>query len=242
MADFQTLDKQRRAEVERQVKTILRAMDFVSKHWLGRKRSGSRQAQLYYDIYQALGAAWHYYGLSCAHRKGYRKVSKNEFACRQCGHIKDALVTEYLLPVKGTKRIGRFVPVPRLGGKVRKNKRAAALVHDKILFHGSELSVDVHHAYSSRLFKSKISIAAGREVVLREGDVEVWIDDHLIDIRFPRKLKQGRTHRGPRKRPIYGAFPHELPKKALSKFPVIFSYDSTGRMEGVEIFRVKSKR
>ena len=55
-----------------------------------------------------------------------------------------------------------WVDLPRLGGKVRKNKRAATLVHDQIRFHGTELSVDVHHAYPSRLLKSKISIAAGR--------------------------------------------------------------------------------
>lgn len=225
-----------------QLKPILKAMDYVSKHWLGRKRPGSRQAQLFYDIYQVLGTAWHYYGLKCAHRKGYRKVSKTEFACRQCGYIKGAPVTEYLIPLKGTKTIGRFVPAPRLGGKVRKNKREAALVHDKIRFHGTQLSVDVHHSFPSKLLKSKISVAAGREVVLREKDVEVFIDEHLIDVRFLKRPKTGRTRQSLRKHPVYGAFPHELPKRMLSKFPVIFSYDSKGRLEGIEIFRAKSEQ
>lgn len=223
------------------LKTVIKAMDYVSKHWLGGKRLSDRRAQLYYDIYQALGAAWHYYGLSCAHRKGYRKVSKTEFACRQCGYLKGASVTEYLIPVKGTKTIGRFVPAPRSGGKVCKNKHAATLVHDKIRFHGTQLSVDVHHSYPSKLFKSKISIAAGREVVLREKDVEVFIDDHLIDVHFLKRRKTGRTIRSLRKHPVYGAFSHELPKRMLSKFPVIFSYDSKGRLEGLEILRAKSK-
>lgn len=60
MADLQTRDKQKQAEVARELKTVLKVMDYVSKHWLGRKRHGGRQAHLYYDIYQALGAAWHY--------------------------------------------------------------------------------------------------------------------------------------------------------------------------------------
>ena len=137
------------------------------------------------------------------------------------------------------KIIGRFVPSPRLGGKVRKNKRDALLVDDTIRFHGAQLTVQVHHAYPSRVLSSKIAIAAGREVILREKDVEVSIDDHLINVRFLTRRKKGRTRRDLRRRPIYGAFPHELPKKMLSKFPVLFSYDSAGRLEGVEIFKPK---
>ena len=137
------------------------------------------------------------------------------------------------------KTIGWFVPSPRSDGKVCKNKRDATMVHDTIRFHGTQLTVQVHHAYPSRLLGSKISIAAGREVLLREKDVEVSIDDHLISVRFLRRRKTGRTRRSLRKHPIYGAFPHELPKRMLSKFPVIFSYDSAGRLEGIEIFNVK---
>lgn len=233
--------QEKQAETVRQLKKILKAMDYVSKHGLGRMQGGrERQAQLQYDIYQAMGAAWHYYGLMCAHRKGYRRVSKTELACRLCGHIKGSPVNEYLIPTKGVKTIGRFVPAPRLNEEVRQSKHAAALVRDKIRFHGTELSVNVHHAYPSRLFKSKISVAAGREIALREKEVEVFIDDYLIGFHFLKKPKTGQTHRL-RNQPVYGAFPNELPKRVLSKFPVMFSYDSKGRLEGIEIFRPRPR-
>lgn len=142
---------------------------------------------------------------------------------------------------KRVKTIGRFVPPPRLGGKVRKSKRDATLVDDTIRFHGTRITVQVHHAYPSRLLGSKIPIAAGREVILHERNVEVYIDAHLVSVRFLERRKKGRTNRRLRRRPIYGAFPHELPKRMLSKFPVIFSYDSTGRLEEVEILKVEPK-
>lgn len=141
---------------------------------------------------------------------------------------------------KMVKTIGQFVPAPRLGGKAHKNKRDATLVDETIRFHGTRLTVQVHHAYPSRLLSSKISIASGREVILRDKNVEVYIDDHLINVCFLKRRKTGRTRRPLRRHPIYGAFPHELPKRMLSKFPVIFSYDSAGCLEGIEIFKPKS--
>lgn len=240
-------------------------MDYVSDNWLrGKASKDQRRARLFYDIYQALGTAWHYYGLQCRHRKGNRRVGGGRRACRVCGRIEGTSETEYLLPSKGKKTIGRHVPSPRRTGTIRKNRAEAILVDDEIRFHGARLIVRVHHAYQSRLVGKEIipppetgppdrvgfgpagrrgvsgggiNIASERSILLREGDVEISVDDHLAGVRFVRRAGAKSRQKGTRRRPVYGGFAYELPKKLLRKFPVIFSYDSRGRLEEVEILR-----
>lgn len=58
------------------------------------------------------------------------------------------------------------------------NKTAAVLVDDDIEFHGAKVSVSVHNAYRSRLFRrqgGEITIAADRIVRMHEAGVECWL-------------------------------------------------------------------
>ncbi|MBI2059578.1 MAG: hypothetical protein HYT87_07385 [Nitrospirae bacterium] len=225
-------------EVGEAIRRVLRAMDYVSEKWLrGKPFQDGRRADLFYNIYQELGTAWHYYGLQCRHPKGYRRIGGGQHACRTCGQIKGTSNPEYLLPAKGRKRIGRFIPSPRSSGAVRKHRTEATLLDDEIGFHGTKLAVRVNHAYESRWAGGKINIASDRSIRLREGEIEAFVDDHLAGIRFLRRSRGDSRRKRAGRTPVYGGFAYELPRRLLRKFPVIFSYDPEGRLLEIEVFR-----
>jgi hypothetical protein len=135
-----------------------------------------------------------------------------------------------LLPRKGKKGIGRKL-FPSSTATFP-NKAAATIVNDTMTFHGAKLTVDVHNSYRSRLFprsKADVDIAAERIVRLHEGDVECWLDTHLIKVSL-HKHKRG-------ERPPYGALLSELPKRALKRFPILIEYDERGGLVGVTVFK-----
>jgi hypothetical protein len=64
--------------------------------------------------------------------------------------------------------------------------------------------------------------------------VECSIDDHMIRLRIePRRARTA---------PPAGAFPWELPLKALKRFPVMLEYDERGSFVGLCIFRPVATR
>ncbi len=130
---------------------------------------------------------------------------------------------------KSLKKIGKYTQ-PN-SKKVFKNKKEATVVNKTISFYGAELNVYVTNQYRSNFFKMHdVTMADERIVKLSERNVECTVDEHLISIDIKRK-----------KRHTYGGFADELPKKLLSKFPVIFSYDDKGNFCGLDIL-LESRR
>ena len=124
------------------------------------------------------------------------------------------------------KRIGKLQRAPSGRGSPRRSYNAAKIVDDTIAFHGAKLRVQVHHHYQSKIFGHGITVAAGRGVTLREGAVEVRIDERRIQVRL-------RKHRGG---PPSAALVGELSKKDRARIPMLIEFDDQDRFEGVIIF------
>lgn len=218
--------------VEKELKRLLRSMDFVSENLLKNQRKRTTQ-QIYFDIYQGLGLAWEFLGLQCGHRHGYKRNKDGQELCRVCGKVKGVRDQYYLIPVDGAKKIGmRVVPNSK---KVFENKKRAQLVRDEILFHGAALDVDVHNSYKSRFLgnEREIAIAADRTITLKENGIACSIDRYVINVQVKSE--------GKNKKPRYGAFPWELSKSKLQFFPVIFRFDNRYRFLGLTILRPAKK-
>ncbi len=215
-------------QIKKELKSLFKSMDFVSKSFLNRKGIAEKKAQLFFNIYQQLGTAWEFLGLQCKHWEGYNKIKDGKEACKICGHIKGVDEFYYLLQKKGIKKIGmKLRPNSK---KTFEDKRKAQIVNDTINFYGALVNVDVHNSYKSSLFGDKINIAAERGVSLKEYDIECHIDQHLISI----KMNKGRKKFGKKK---YGGFPWEIRKKDLKNFPVIFDFDEKYRFLGLTILK-----
>jgi len=218
-------------KLRKELRSLLRSMDFVSNNFLNKEGSISKnEFQLYFNIYQQLGLAWEYLGLQCKHWNGYKKIKDKEQVCRICGKVKGVDEFYYLIPKGGLKKIGRkLMPNSK---KTFNNKEEAKVLNDTIDFHGALLNVDVHNSYKSSLFgnKEKINIAAERIVRLKESGIDCHIDQHLIYI----KVKHTGKKLGKKK---YGGFPWEIKRENLKKFPVIFDFDEKYRFLGLTILR-----
>ena len=220
----------KREDIKKEIKNVLKSMDFISDNFLNREDITEEECQVYFNIYQQLGYAWEFWSLQCDHMDGYEKIKGNKEACKICGKIKGIDELFYLLPTKGSKKIGSIArPNSR---KTFKNKKESTILNDRINFHGAQINVDVHNAYKSKLFRDKetITIAAERIVELNESGVECHVDQYLIHIRLAgRKKKPAKQE--------YGGFPWEIRKKDLKNFPVIFEYDDDYNFLGLIIFR-----
>lgn len=102
----------------------------------------------------------------------------------------------------------------------------------RVRFHGATLSIVVHNAYKSRLFRGKhaVNVAADRIVRLREGDVDCWMDSNVVHVQWKKALRKGKGL-------PYSAFPSELPKGILEHFPVLLEYDKNHNLVGVNILK-----
>jgi hypothetical protein len=220
-----------KSNLTREFKRLFRSMNFVSRHPSLNRRGP--QGERFAEIYQQLGMLWEFLALQCRHTEGWRKTRERKLACRLCGTIRGVTERWVLLPRDGKKTIGRKL-FPN-SGETFPNKKAAMIVDDTIDFHGATVNVDVHNSYRSRLFersKLDVSIAAERIVRVEEGDIECWLDTHLVKLTL-RKHKRG-------ERPPYGAFVFELPKRALKRFPILVEYDTRGELVGMTVFRPTS--
>ena len=217
--------------VRQNTQRVVRLMDYISKNHLTSK---GKNSAVFNDIYQMLGVAWNYYGLMCCHGKGHRLTKENREACRVCGKIKDTPEYEMLLPVRGPKSVGRYIGSPKVASKSFDSRRKATLVEDSITFHGVKVKVHVHHSFPSDILGKNVSIAAGRELELNEKGIRVFADDYLVGLEFPNG-KGGHKEK-------YGSFAHELPKKLLAKFPIIYSYGPKGQFYGIKVFRPRGER
>lgn len=214
-----------KTRVTRELRSLFRSLDYVADNYLRRKLP-SKQQRRFYEIYQQLGLAWEFLGLRCQHWDGYKNNRDGHRVCRICGKVKGADEFWILVPKKGPKRIGRYV-APN-SDKTFANKRKATTCRDEIEFHGAKLTVDVHNRYKSRLLKHEFTIADERAVTLRERDIECVVYDELVCIRRPEARQKAFPKR-------YGAFPSELSRKTLKKFPVIFEYDERDNLLGMTI-------
>jgi hypothetical protein len=131
------------------------------------------------------------------------------------------------------KRIGRFVAAPR-SRDVKRSRKAATLVDESVNVSGAKLSVQVHHAYPSRLFGNEITVAGGRHVHLVESDVRVRIDDFMVTVEM--------VGRRQRRRPPYGGTAQDIPRRLLATFPILYEMDEKDRFTGVTIFRPRRGR
>jgi len=209
--------------LKRELRALLRSMDFIADRYLRRSGQGARK---FFEIYRQLGSAWKFLGLQCRHDEGYRRNREGHDLCRICGHVKGVAENWRLLPVAGPIRLGgkRFHSAKR----DFPNKQAAMIDVGVIHFHGTKLSVEVHNGYQSYWpgRKEPINIATDRIVRLWEGDVECWLDSNLVHVKW--KPTGPRPHKPP-----YGAFLSELPRKMLKKFPVLLEYDHRDQLVGV---------
>lgn len=219
---------QSKKELKRQLRTLFKSMDFVSKSFLNNEEIGRGESQVFFNIYQQLGLAWEFLGLQCRHWEGYKRTRDKKEACKICGKIKGADDFYILLPKKGLKNLG--VKANPNSKRTFENKKGAEIVNDTINFYGAVVNVDVHNSYKSNLFGQKINIAAERTVKVKEGDIECHIDDHLIHIRL---CDRDRKSKGKR----YGGFPWEIKKRNLKHFPVIFDFDEKYKFLGLTIFK-----
>lgn len=111
-----------------------------------------------------------------------------------------------------------------------KNRKAATVVNDTVIFHGAKVNVEVLNLHQSRLFRgSDILCAAERIIRLEEDGIECSVDGHLVRIEL-RKHERGEM-------PPYGAFVWEMPRKLLKNFPVMLEYDKRRRLVGLTIFK-----
>ena len=215
-----------KARLQRELRRLFRSMDFVSRHPALEKEGA--EAERFAEIYQPLGLAWEFLARQCGHWDGFRKTRDGRRKCKICGTFEDAAESPVRWPNPGKKRIGkRSVPD---SDATFANKKAAALIDDAIDFHGAKLRVIVQNAYRTKLLgRMDITIAADRMVRLAEGEVECRLDTHMIRVRLaPRKKGQA---------PLRAAFPWELSRARLKRFPVLLESDEDGKFAGVTIFK-----
>lgn len=211
--------------IKKELKRLFKSMDFISDRFLGNEKSGTKDFQIYFNIYQQLGLAWEFLGLQCLHCEGYRRTKDKKEVCKICGTVKDVATSYYLLPQNRQKTIGRRI-LPN-SKKTFKHKAEATLINDTIKFHGAILSVDVHNSYKSSVVGKEINMAAERIVELKERGTTCSVDPHLIHVTFDKKS-------GKKK---YGGFPWEIKRKHLKKFPVLFDFDEDYNLVGLTILR-----
>lgn len=215
-------------QLKKDLKKLLKSMDFVSNNFLHGKGTNKKEVQIYCNIYQQLGLAWEFFGLHCRHHEGFKKTRDKNEVCKICGKVKGVEESYYLLPKEGIKKLGkRLKPDSR---KTFKNKKEAIIINDTIDFYGALVNVDVHNSYKSRLFSREINIAAERIVSLKERGIECSIDQHLIYI----KMNKSKKKFGKEK---YGGFPWEIKRQHLKYFPVIFDFDEKYQFLGLTILR-----
>jgi hypothetical protein len=224
--------RSRQALLKRDLRGLLRSMDFVSRH--PALKRDSAQARRFAAIYQQLGLAWEFLALQCDHRSGWRMTRERKLACKVCGLIRGVREQWLLLSHRGNKRIGhRATPNSK---NTFPNRKAATVVNDTIDFHGAKLNVEVlnPHLSNSRWFRNKDwTITADRLVRLEEGGVEVRFDQHLVTVEL-RKHKRGEM-------PPYSHFVWELPRKLLKKFPVMLQFNKLRHFTGLVIFLPQNK-
>lgn len=217
-------------EIKKELKSIFRSLDFVSKKFLNNKNINKEEFQTFFNIYQQLGLAWDFLGLQCKHWEGYKKRKDKKELCKICGKVKDTDDSYYLLPKGEPKKLGvKLKPDSKM---IFKNKKEAQILNDTINFHGAIINVDVHNSYKSSLFGNnhKISVAAERTVKLKESGIECYIDEHLIHIKMNKDRKKFKKEK-------YGGFPWEMKKRDLKNFPVIFEFDRKHRFLGLTILK-----
>jgi hypothetical protein len=223
-----------RAQLKTDLKQVFRALDFAGKHLNGRRPLKATQNS-YIGVYQSLGLAWEFFCLKCKHWDGYKRTRDGKLACRICGTIKGVRERYFLLTANGAKALGkRTKPSSK---KTFANKIKAQVVHDRILFHGASVEVDVHNSYKSNLFGAghAITVAAERSVTPAESGIKCRVDNHVVDVKLEDR-SMAKT-----KKPRYGGFPSELSKKALKQFPVIFRFDEDYKFLGLTIIRPINK-
>ena len=208
---------------------LRRSMDFASKSPSRLKPSVGKLCAPLANIYQQLCLAWEFLGLQCRHWDGFEKAMNGNLICKICGKVKNRNESWLLLPNNGRKFVGhRLLPTSK---KTFSSQKKARLLFDSIYFHGAKLKVEVQNAFYSSLFGKKrdITIAADRLVKLSEGEIECDFSTHTIHIGLSEK---------PPKMPLpYGAFPWELSRKQLKKFPIVLEHDRQGRFVGLTLFR-----
>lgn len=69
-------------EIKKQINRLIRCMNFVSK----KMDSRSKDASMYYDIYQMLGCAWEFVAKNCTH-DNIAPYSHDSLRCKNCGKI-----------------------------------------------------------------------------------------------------------------------------------------------------------
>jgi len=67
-----------RTQLKRDLRRVLRSMDFVSRH--PALKRDTAEARRFAKIYQQLGLAWEFLALQCTHRGGWRKTRQTEAA------------------------------------------------------------------------------------------------------------------------------------------------------------------
>lgn len=211
-------------QVKKEIKKLLRSMDYVS-NFLNNEKISEKDLQIFFRIYQQLGLAWEFLGLRCGHWEGYKKTKNNNEVCKICGKVKGVDDSYYLFPKEGPKKLGtKLKPNSK---KTFENKREAKILNDTINFHGALINVDIHNSYKSTLTGHRINIAADRIVQLKERGIECYIDQHLINITVTKETGKK----------LYGGFPWEIRKKDLINFPVIFDFDENHQFIGLTILR-----
>jgi hypothetical protein len=216
--------------LKKEFKRLFKSMDFVRDNYLNKEGVPEKEQESFADIYQQFGQVWEFLALQCKHWDGYKKTREKKEVCRICGTVKGVGESHILLQAKGPKKIGQ-ASKPN-SKKTFPTKKEVQIVKDSIRFHGALIDVDVHNSYKTSLFKGdhEISIAAERNVTLKEGSVEYTIGKHRIDLDVEKPNKKG-------SKPPYGNFAFELRKKDLKHFPVIFKFDDDLKFLGLTILR-----
>ena len=99
---------------------------------------------------KVLALPWEFLGLQCQHWNGYKRIKDGKLVCCICGTIKSVRERYFLLTANGTKTLGeRTKPSSK---KIFASKIKAQVGHDRVLFHGASVEVDVHIVRSRRRF------------------------------------------------------------------------------------------
>ena len=69
-------------EIKKQVNRLMKCMNFTAK----KMDSRSKDASIYYDIYQMLGCAWEFVARDCIHEI-IVPYSHDSLRCKNCGKI-----------------------------------------------------------------------------------------------------------------------------------------------------------
>lgn len=217
-----------RQRLKRELRQLMRSMDFVSGHPSLAKGGRGRDAERYAAIYQQLALAWEHLALQCRHWDGFKARRGGTRCCPICGLVEGAKESWLLLPRNRRKIIGRMTRPTST--ETFPNRKAATVLDDTIEFHGAKLQVKVANPCRSDLFRNMpVTVMAHRTATLAEDGVECSVDEQMVRLRtVPRK---------PKTEPPFGTFPWELPRRALTRFPVIMEYDRRGRFVGLRIFR-----